>query len=69
MENRMGKTRFTHPVPSSVPARVARLGLSGRRDYTDRNLIEKWFRTVKKRIDRFYHSWVGSRRSGRQWIE
>jgi len=48
---------------------LARLGLSGRRDYTDRNLIEKWFQTLKQRIDRFYHSWVGSRRSVRQWIE
>ncbi len=48
---------------------LARLGLRGRRDYTDRNLIEKWFQTPKQRIDRFYHSWVGSRRSARQWIE
>ena len=48
---------------------LARLGLSGRRNYTDRNLIEKWFQTLKQRIDRFYHSWVGSRRSVRQWIE
>jgi len=48
---------------------LARLGLRGRRDYTDRNLIEKWFQTLKQRIDRFYHSWVGSRRSVRQWIE
>jgi len=48
---------------------LARLGLNGRRSYTDRNLIEKWFQTLKQRIDRFYHSWVGSRRSVRQWIE
>ena len=48
---------------------LARLGLRGRRDYTDRNLIEKWFQTLKQRIDRFSHSWVGSRRSVRQWIE
>mgnify|MGYP002760782390 CR=1 FL=1 len=48
---------------------LARLGLSGRRNYTDRNLIEKWFQTLKQRIDRFYHSWVGSRRSVRQWID
>jgi len=26
---------------------LARLGLSGRRDYTDRNLVEKWFQTLK----------------------
>jgi len=48
---------------------LARLGLSGRRNYTDRNLIEKWFQTLKQHIDRFYHSWVGSRRCVRQWIE
>jgi len=48
---------------------LARLGLRGHRNYTDRNLIEKWFQTLKQRIDRFYHSWVGSRRSVRQWIE
>ncbi len=48
---------------------LARLGLCGRRDYTDRNFIEKWFQTLKQRIDRFYHSWVGSQRSVRQWIE
>ncbi len=48
---------------------LTRLGLSGRRNYTDRNPIEKWFQTVKQRIDRFYLSWVGSRRSVRQWIE
>ncbi|WP_143420475.1 integrase core domain-containing protein, partial [Halorubrum vacuolatum] len=44
-----------------------RLGLSGRRDYTDRNLIEKWFQTLKMRIDRFHSSWVGSRSSARRW--
>ncbi len=48
---------------------LARLGLSDHRDYTDRNLIGKWFQTLKQRIDRFYHSWVGSQRSVRQWIE
>ncbi len=31
---------------------LARLWLRGRRDYTDRNLIEKWFQTLKQRIDR-----------------
>jgi len=46
---------------------LARLGLSGRRDYTDRNLIEKWFHTLKMRIDRFHNSWVGSRSSVRRW--
>jgi putative transposase len=45
-----------------------RLGLSGQVDYTDRNLIEKWFHMLKQRIDRFHQSWVGSRRSVRRWI-
>ena len=48
---------------------LARLGLTGQVDYTDRNLIEKWFHTLKMRVDRFHHSWVGSRRSARKWIE
>ena len=33
-----------------------RLDLNGLVDYTDRNLIEKWFHTLKIRIDRFHHS-------------
>ena len=40
---------------------LGRLGFSGRSDYTDRNLVKKWFHTLKKRIDRFHNSWVGSR--------
>ncbi len=38
---------------------LARLGLNDRVDNTDRNLIEKWFHTLKMRIDRFHNSWVG----------
>jgi len=48
---------------------LARLGLSGRVNYTDRNLIEKWFHTLKMRVDRFHNSWVGSRSSVREWLE
>ncbi len=48
---------------------LARLGLNGRVDYTDRNLIEKWYHTFEMRVDRFHNSWVGSRRSARRWIE
>lgn len=47
---------------------LSRLGLSGRVDYTDRNLIEKWFHTLKMRVKRFHNSWVGSRLSVRQWL-
>ncbi|MDL0121118.1 IS6 family transposase [Halobacterium salinarum] len=48
---------------------LARLGLSGRVNYTDRNLIEKWFHTLKMRVDRFHNSWVGSRSSVQKWLE
>ncbi len=34
-----------------------RIRLSGHLDYTERNLIEKWFHTLKQRIDRFHTSW------------
>ncbi|GAA0268318.1 hypothetical protein GCM10009000_100640 [Halobacterium noricense] len=44
---------------------LKRLGLNGRVDYTDRNLIEKWFHTLKMWLDRFHISWVSSRRSVR----
>ncbi|WP_137284563.1 IS6 family transposase [Halorussus salinisoli] len=47
---------------------LSRLGLSGRLDYADRNHIENWFHTLKMRVDRFHSSWVGSRRSVRQWL-
>jgi putative transposase len=43
--------------------------LNGRVDYTDRNRIERWFHTLKMRIDRFHNSWVGSRASARGWLE
>ena len=36
----------------------AGLGLSGEVDYTERNLIEKQFRTFKMHIDRFFNWWV-----------
>jgi transposase-like protein len=45
-----------------------RVGLSGHLDYVDRNLIETWFQTLKMRIDRFRHSWVGSRPAVAQWL-
>ncbi|MGQ4557325.1 IS6 family transposase [Halobellus sp. GM3] len=45
-----------------------RVDLSGHLDYVDRNLIEKWFHTLKMRIDRFHHSWVGSRPTVAQWL-
>ncbi|GAA0682069.1 IS6 family transposase [Natronoarchaeum mannanilyticum] len=47
---------------------LARLDLSGRLDYSFRNHIEKWFQTLRMRIDRFHASWVGSRASAQQWL-
>lgn len=47
---------------------LARIGLSGRVSYTERNQIEKWSHTCKMRADRFHHSWVGSRASVREWL-
>jgi putative transposase len=48
---------------------IARLGLNGRVNYTDRNLVEKWFHPLKIRVDRFHNSWIGSRASACEWIE
>jgi len=45
---------------------LSRLGLTGHLDYVDRNHIEKWFHTLKIRIDRFHNSWAGSRASVRE---
>lgn len=47
---------------------LSRLQVNGRLDYTDRNQIEKWFQTLKMRIDRFHASWVGSLQSVREWL-
>ncbi|ELZ79644.1 transposase [Haloferax larsenii JCM 13917] len=47
---------------------LSRLGLSGRLDYVERNLIEEWFHTLTMRVDRVHHSWVGSRGSIREWV-
>jgi transposase-like protein len=47
---------------------LSRVGLSGRLDYSTRNLIEKWFHTLKMRTDRFHTSWVGSRAAVRRWL-
>jgi putative transposase len=38
---------------------LARLGLNSRVDYTERNLIEKWFHTLKSRVDCFHNSLGG----------
>ena len=47
---------------------LARLGLRGGLNYSERNLIEKWFQTVTMRIDRFHSFWRGSPASARRWL-
>jgi putative transposase len=48
---------------------LIRLGLNGQVNYSERNLIKKWFHTVKMRVDHFHNSWVDSRASARKWVE
>jgi putative transposase len=47
---------------------LARLDLCGGLDYSERNLVEKWFQTVTMRIDRFHSFWRGSPASARRWL-
>lgn len=39
---------------------LARLGLGCQVDFTDQTLIEKWFHTLKLRVDCFHNSWEES---------
>lgn len=39
---------------------LARTDLDGHLDYVMRNLIEKWFQTLKMRVTRFHTIWNGS---------
>lgn len=48
---------------------LSRLELNSWVDYTDRNLIEKWFHILKMRVDRFHNSGVSSQANARRWIE
>ena len=48
---------------------LARLGLSGRVEYSDRNHVEKWFHIFNMRTDRFHTSWVGSQAGVAEWCE
>ena len=47
---------------------LARVGLRGDLDYVDRNLIEKWFQTLKMRVNRFHNTWNGSAASAARWL-
>ncbi|UOO95165.1 IS6 family transposase [Halococcus dombrowskii] len=47
---------------------LAQTDLGGHLDYVTRNLIEKWFQTLKMRVDRFHHTWMGGRASAQRWL-
>ena len=48
------------------PTALARLDLRGGLEYTERNLVKKWFQTVTMRINRFHSFWRGSPASARR---
>ena len=47
---------------------LARTDLSGGLDYIHRNKIEKWFQTLKMRVERFHNTWTGSAASAARWL-
>ena len=47
---------------------LAQNDLGGHLDYTTRNLIEKWFQTLKMRVERFHNTWMGARTSAARWL-
>ncbi len=40
----------------------------GHLDYVTRNLIEKWFQTLKMRVWRSHNTWMGGRASAQRWL-
>jgi putative transposase len=47
---------------------LAKTDLSGHLNYTDRNIVEKLFRTFTIRIGRFHETWNGSQPSAERWL-
>lgn len=47
---------------------LAQTDLGGHLNYVTRNLIEKWFQTLKMRVDRFHNTWMGDRASAARWL-
>lgn len=47
---------------------LARCDLRGHLDYEYRNLIEKWFQTLKMRLKRFHNTWNGGPASAARWL-
>ena len=66
-ETRCSDTEFLTGAGGYLTA-LARLNLRSEFNYSERNLIEKWFQTVTIRIDRFHSFWRGSPASARRWL-
>ena len=47
---------------------LARTGLDGELNYSDRNTVEKLFQTVSMRIKRFHETWNASQASAERWL-
>ena len=47
---------------------LSRTDLSGQLEYTDRDKIEKWFQTLKMRVERFHNTWNGGLASAQRWL-
>ena len=47
---------------------LSRTDLSGQLEYTDRDKIEKWFQTLKMRVNRFHNTWNGGLASAQRWL-
>ncbi len=47
---------------------LARTELSGELNYTDRNIVEKFFQTYIMRIERLHETWNGSQASAKHWL-
>ncbi|HET7325154.1 MAG TPA: IS6 family transposase [Halococcus sp.] len=50
------------------PTALAQTDLGGHLDYHMRNLIERWFQTLKIRVKRFHNTWMGGRASAARWL-
>ena len=47
---------------------LSRTDLSGQLEYTERNKIEKWFQTLKMRVESFHNTWNGGFASVAHWL-
>jgi len=47
---------------------LARTDLSGELNYTDRNIVKKFFQTYTMRIERFHETRNGSQASAQHWL-